>query len=389
MNASTRLSLPYLLASQSQKHVTVNEGLRKLDAIVQLSAVSATITSQPDTPGDGDVYILPPGKTGSAWGSMSNAALAYYVDGAWMQLSPREGWLAWVADEEVFAVYTSGAWEELTTSGGGGGGREVLTADRTYYVSTSGSDSNNGLTAGAPLATIQKAYDTIVQDLDTAGFTTTIQLADGTYTNNPLNIASSWSGGGPIIVRGNPSTPANVVWSQTAANAGLLNVTAPLPSTVTVTGITMQTSGSGLHCITMQRAAGTVVVGEGCVFGPCTQSHMAPTGAGATVFITHGYTITGGALSHVRCLQGGMVISLSGVTVTLSGTPDFGATGTRAFARVEGPCLYQPSGVTFSGAATGRRYYVALNGAISTGGGGASFLPGDTAGTELTGGQYA
>ena len=168
----------------------------------------------------------------------------------------------------------------------------------------------------------------------------------------------------------------------------LVNVTAPLPAPVTVTGLTMQTSGSGQHCLTLQRAAGTVIVGEGCVFGACAQSHLAPTGGGSIVFVTHSYTISGGAINHARCLQAGQVIMQSGVTVTLSGTPGFGSSGTSGFASVRGPSLYQPSGVTFSGSATGRRYYVDLNGVISAGAG-ATFLPGNADGASATGGQYA
>jgi hypothetical protein len=82
MAQSTNLQLPYLSAGQAQKHVTVNESLRKLDALVQLAVVSATTTAQPASPSDGQVYILPSGKTGAQWGAMAVNALAYYADGA-------------------------------------------------------------------------------------------------------------------------------------------------------------------------------------------------------------------------------------------------------------------------------------------------------------------
>lgn len=94
MSTSTNLLLPYLAAGQAQKHVTVNETLLRLDALVQLSVVSATTTAQPASPADGALYILPSGKTGAAWGAMANGALAYYRDGAWEEITPRHGWSA-------------------------------------------------------------------------------------------------------------------------------------------------------------------------------------------------------------------------------------------------------------------------------------------------------
>jgi hypothetical protein len=41
-----------------------------------------------------------------------------------------------------------------------------------------------------------------------------------------------------------------------------------------------------------------------------------------------------------------------------------------------------------TGAAVGPRYYVATNGIVNTGGGGATYVPGNAPGTVLSGGQY-
>jgi hypothetical protein len=117
MSQSTRLALPYLAAAQAQKHVTVNESLRRLDALVQLSAVSASIATQPASPTDGSVYILPAGKTGAAWGAMANEALAYYRDGAWEQLTPKPGWLCFVEDEKTLFAFTGAGWSRVAGDG--------------------------------------------------------------------------------------------------------------------------------------------------------------------------------------------------------------------------------------------------------------------------------
>jgi hypothetical protein len=45
MSNTSNLVLPYLAVGQAQKHVTVDESLRRLDALVQLSVVSATTSA--------------------------------------------------------------------------------------------------------------------------------------------------------------------------------------------------------------------------------------------------------------------------------------------------------------------------------------------------------
>lgn len=61
------------------------------------------------------------------------------------------------------------------------GGRIILTSNLTLYVSTTGSDSNNGLTSGTAFLTKQKAWNTLIANYDLAGYQATIQCAAGTY----------------------------------------------------------------------------------------------------------------------------------------------------------------------------------------------------------------
>jgi hypothetical protein len=60
--------------------------------------------------------------------------------------------------------------------------REQLTSNRTYYVRTDGSDSNDGLTdsSGGAFLTIQHAVD-VVSGLDHSIYKSTIYVRNGTY----------------------------------------------------------------------------------------------------------------------------------------------------------------------------------------------------------------
>lgn len=155
--ATPNLQIAYLEAAQAQKHVTVNEALRLLDALVQTAAISRTVASQPAAPVDGDLYILPPGKTGGAWGAMADHALAHWRDGVWVALPAREGWTTYVRDEDQHVVFSGAAWGPLRGSGATGGNRLLNAAfalnqrglasvgddaycfDRWYALASSGS----------------------------------------------------------------------------------------------------------------------------------------------------------------------------------------------------------------------------------------------------------
>ena len=102
MTDTPNLVLPYIAASQSQKHVTHNEAIRLLDGMVQLSVLSRVITTPPGSSTDGARYIVASGATGTWAGWDLN--VAFWVDGAWMRLIPRVGWIAYsVADSTTQA----------------------------------------------------------------------------------------------------------------------------------------------------------------------------------------------------------------------------------------------------------------------------------------------
>lgn len=91
-DTSPILALPYILPSQAQKHVTHNEALRLLDAIVQLVVVSADLTLPPADPAFGDRYIVGGSATGD-WAGQDGAIAVADPEG-WLFYAPQPGWRA-------------------------------------------------------------------------------------------------------------------------------------------------------------------------------------------------------------------------------------------------------------------------------------------------------
>lgn len=113
MDATANLALPYILPSQAQKHVPHNEGLRRLDALVQLSCIDRDLTEPPGSPSEGDRHIVAASATGD-W-SGRDEQIAIWQDGAWAFFAPLEGWLAWVQAEEALFVHDSVEWVPAQT----------------------------------------------------------------------------------------------------------------------------------------------------------------------------------------------------------------------------------------------------------------------------------
>jgi len=108
MSDSANLVLPYLSAAQAQKHVTHNDALEILDAVVQLSVKDRDLTAPPGGESEGDRYIPAATATGAWAGQEGN--IAHYVGGAWEFYTPREGWRVWVDDEDVTLLHDGANW---------------------------------------------------------------------------------------------------------------------------------------------------------------------------------------------------------------------------------------------------------------------------------------
>lgn len=483
MEQSPRLSLSYVAPSQAQKHVTVNETFRRLDALVQMRVRSQTVSAQPTAPDEGDGYILPPSPTGPAWSNYQPNDLAFFQDGAWISIAGVAGMRAYVADDDRLVVYDGAVWTPVgggtqsasfgvntsadatnrlsvksdavlfshddVTPGSGdarvkvnkavagdtashlfqtgfsgraefgltgdddfrvkvsadgvnwndamvvdksngtvnfpaGGARNQLTAPRTYYVSTTGSDSNDGLTPGAPFATIQKAVDAAAA-LDISIHDLTIQLADGTYDLGGTGVKlKSVVGAGKVAIQGNASTPSNVTVKTSGGVATDVFAAVATTTIYEIKDMKIETAVTTGACRGIYSHAGSYVQFSNLVTGDFDDPSVGILfhATDTSIIEASGDLEIAGSCRRAFQAAGGAIIRVAGVTVTLTGTPNWSQ------AYLFGPltATFNLVGTTFSGSATGQQYDIQRNSVASTGG---VALPGDVAGTADTGAQIS
>ena len=107
---SPRLDLPYILPSQAQKHVTHNEALQRLDALVHLTLQATEAEAPPSDPGAGEIHALGAAPSG-AWDGQAGQ-LALWDGSGWQFLSPQDGWHGFVRSTGQMVVFDAGVWRD-------------------------------------------------------------------------------------------------------------------------------------------------------------------------------------------------------------------------------------------------------------------------------------
>ena len=462
-DTSPILEMPYIQPSQAQKHVTHNEALRLLDAIVQLVVLTDDQNSPPVTPEEGGCYLV--AEHGQAAWAGQDQNIAIFSDAAWQFIIPKEGWVAQVTGKDSEVVFDGTVWtsrrlgnlaglgigadydaynrlvvsadavllnnagashqvkvnkatggdtaslvfqtgfsgraelglvnnddfalkvssdgvnwtEALRVDGltgrvttGVAGWREVLTGPRRFFVDAIlGNDAGSGMgQASDAFASLPRALAAALS-LDSGGHDITIEIASGIYgLAETLRIGTGLTGGGKLILQGNSADPDAATIEATDS---VIEVSSGY---LLLRGVRLQNSSTVKAVVTVA-TQGEVILDQ-VAFGPAG-GHL--NVAGGRVALAGGYAIKGSAAYHLRVSEGGLYDG-SAQPVVLQDTPFFSDT----YITCSEGGVARVTGQGFTGNAAGKRFDLSTNGIIIAGG---NILPGDTAGTTQTGGQYA
>ena len=112
MSTTPHLALPLLAAAQAQKHVTHNEALAALDALVHLSVKERGRNNPPATPTEGDRYLVGSAGIGDVrrpqW-----TKLPCSISGSGGSFQPSPGWRAYVEADETIVVFNGMLWRDV------------------------------------------------------------------------------------------------------------------------------------------------------------------------------------------------------------------------------------------------------------------------------------
>lgn len=111
MSPTRHLNLPMLAAGQAQKHVTLNEALVTLDALVHITVAGVASDMPPASPEEGERRLIGEAPTGD-WAGHAGE-LAVVQDGAWRFHAPSAGWLIHDAATDRLKVFVEDAWRDV------------------------------------------------------------------------------------------------------------------------------------------------------------------------------------------------------------------------------------------------------------------------------------
>lgn len=210
---------------------------------------------------------------------------------------------------------------------------EGLSANKTIYVSTAGSDALGDGTSTNPYATIQKAVDKLPKNLN--GYTAAINIAPGAYEED-VNIYSFTSGN--IVLTGTTGAAVSLRSLRVSFGAMVRVENIELTLTGSINEYALGVTNASLSCMSAVKIIGNVPNGvylnmsAQCYFSTLTISNTTENAIRAT----HSSVLYAGTLAGVENTGVG-IRSIGGAKVAYSAST---LAATTAFAALAGGRIY-------------------------------------------------
>jgi hypothetical protein len=270
----------------------------------------------------------------------------------------------------------------------GGAAVNTSSAGSGTFTEQAGNDaSGTGISATPTVAfiTLQGAIKYLQQSIDPGNFKVTVKAAcaggggvalyGNTSVNMPLIGGNQATNTPSVIIEGDTTTPSNCLAQDLGAIGSVFAV--EQNANVQIQGFLISSTTPGGYGILSDTGANLWLgnMTYGAMSGGGNPAHI-NAHAGGRAFCLTSYSVTGTSGFHWSIERGGF-LECAGITITITGTPNF--TGAFAYAD-NGGQIYSP-GVTFSGSATGVRYFAQYMGSIHTLSASTTYFPGNSAGT--------
>lgn len=230
------LKLPFMVENQGGKELTFNEALEIIDVFAN-PVVVASLTFPPQSPAEGDCYIVGQLPTGAFTGEQSK--IARYRDGVWQFISPYNGMTRYNMETGDTQQYSSlnNVWSIQFKGGSGGGvyGKPILIRDENGDLMA----GEGGVTgADVPEMKFGSLVVATAFNIPAASSVDYQVTVAGSVKGYPAYMGYSYAGSLPsgvtfsAITNGNNSVAArftNATSSQQTVGAGTISVATIVP----------------------------------------------------------------------------------------------------------------------------------------------------------------
>ncbi len=306
---TNRLSLPLIQSAQAQKHVTHNEALAVLDALVQPVAIDADRNTPPEAPSEGDLHIVAAGGSGD-W-SGEDGSLAVLSNGGWVFLRPGQGWTVRVLSLNSELVFDGAGWA-------------VPSAENALILGVNATaDAINRLTVAAEGTLLTH---------EGAGHRLTVNKAAPADTASLL-FQTGFSGRAEMGTAGTDNFAVKVSSDGTVwKNAMVLDAATAVPSYPAMPCFSATSTGLWREVTTVNQdlVFDTVTLNQGGHYNPATSGFTAPV-AGIYAFLINGFlgSATNGRVcfgvdgatqaDQMQVLQGAVPLSFTAIFSLVKG----------------------------------------------------------------------